>query len=87
MKISPIAGICLLLFGLLNILWYLPLSFGVTLKNTPFPFAHLKEVIPQGGISTQVGYLPLENAIHDPYGIAVLLIVIFRAVRHSLKQS
>lgn len=58
----------MILFGLVNIFWYWPTSVGVTLKNHPFPFQHLAEVIAErGGHTTVIRYFPIEAAIEDPY--------------------
>ncbi len=64
-----IIGIGLLVFGLANLLSYLPISLGVALKNRPFPFEHLHNVVSTEGkgISTQIGYMPIDEAINDPY--------------------
>lgn len=62
------SGIPMILFGMINIFWYWPTSFGITIQNHPFPSQHLAEVIEErGGHSTVVRYLPIEAAIEDPY--------------------
>ena len=85
-----IIGIGLLVFGLVNLFWYLPISLGITLMNTPFPFEHLYNVVPSEGKGTsiQIGYMPLDEAINDPYwlvwslalyvGIAMVIFAIWR---------
>ncbi|MGY5149546.1 MAG: hypothetical protein ACW9W3_05735 [Candidatus Nitrosopumilus sp. bin_68KS] len=64
-----ITGIGLLVFGLANLFSYLPISLGIALENRPFPFEHIQKVIPSEGHGTtvQTGYLPIENAVNDPY--------------------
>lgn len=88
-----ISGIGMLVFGLANLFSYLPASLGVTLKNRPFPFEHIRNVIPiEGkGTSIEIGYLPIKEAIDDPYwlfwslvlygGIVILSIVGIRMIR------
>ena len=44
-----LSGFGLLAFGLVNLLWYLPISLSITLKNHPFPFDHLYNVVPSDG--------------------------------------
>ena len=85
-----IVGLGLLVFGLVNLLAYLPISLSVALKNRPFPFEHLYNVVPSEGKGTsiQIGYLPIDEAINDPYwliwslalygGIATIIFAIFR---------
>lgn len=66
-----IIGIGLLAFGLVNLLSYLPISFGIVLMNSPFPFQHLRSAIPKhGGTYVEIGYLAAEEAITDPYWLA-----------------
>lgn len=67
-----ILGTGLLLFGLTNLLSYLPISLGVALMNRPFPFEHLHNVIPSIGKGThiEIGYMPIDEAINDPYWLA-----------------
>lgn len=61
-------GVGLLVFGLVNLFWYVPVSLGIALKSRPFPFEHLKNVEPhQGGIRAEVGHWPIQEAINDPY--------------------
>lgn len=69
MKTRLFIGIGLLVFGVVNFFRYLPISLSITLQNKPFPFEHLEKVIPSEGRGTtiQIGYLPLEQAINDPY--------------------
>lgn len=58
----------MIVFGIINIFWYWPISFGITVKNHPFPFQHLADVIAEhGGYSTVVTYFPIEAAMDDPY--------------------
>lgn len=85
-----ITGIGLLVFGLVNFFRYLPISHSPTLWNKPFPFEHLVDVVPSDGDGTkiQIGYLPIDEAIHDPYwfvwslalygGIATIIFAIWR---------
>ena len=62
-----IAGIALLGFGLANFFRYMPVS--LSLVNRPFPFEHLKNVMPSehGGTGIQIGYVPIHEASSDPY--------------------
>lgn len=62
-----ITGIGLLVFGLANLFRYIPISLG--LINRPFPFEHLYNVVPTVGKGTgiQIGYLPIDEAVNDPY--------------------
>jgi len=88
-----ISGIGFLAFGLLNLFSYLSISLGIALKNRPFPFEHLYNVVPSEGRGTsiQIGYMPIEEAINDPYwlvwslalygGIVILSIVGILEVR------
>jgi len=81
-------GIGLFVFGLANFFRYIPIS--LTLVNKPFPFEHLYNVVPSEGKGTsiQIGYLPIDEAINDPYwlvwslalygGIATFLFAIWR---------
>jgi len=85
-----IIGLSLLVFGLINLFSYLPVSLGVALKNRPFPFEHLHNVISTEGQGTsiQIGYMPIDEAINDPYwlvwslalygGIATIIFAIWR---------
>lgn len=69
-----IIGVGFLIFGLINLFRYMPLS--LSLINLPFPFGHLQNVNPTGnGISTQIGYLPINEAINDPYWLVWSLIL------------
>lgn len=89
----------MILFGMINIFWYWPTSMGITLKNHPFPFSHLAEVIAEkGGHSTVVKYLPIEAAIEDPYWVfwsltlyaGIILIVIpvyFSIIKKKSKKK
>lgn len=64
-------GIGLLAFGLVNWFSYLPTSLGVALMYRPFPFEHLHNVHPdKGGTHVEIGYLPIREAINDPYWLA-----------------
>ncbi|MDH3203217.1 MAG: hypothetical protein OEL81_00890 [Nitrosopumilus sp.] len=62
-----ITGIGLVLFGLVNLFRYMPIS--LTLINKPFPFDHLYNVVPTDGKGTsiQIGYLSIDEAVNDPY--------------------
>ena len=85
-----IIGLSLLVFGLINLFSYLPVSLGVALKNRPFPFEHLHNVISTEGRGThiEIGYMPIDEAINDPYwlvwslalygGIAMIIFAIWR---------
>ena len=85
-----IIGLSLLVFGLINLFSYLPVSLGVALKNRPFPFEHLHNVIPTEGRGTHIemGYMPIDEAINDPYwlvwslalygGIVIIIFTIWR---------
>ena len=84
-----IIGLGLLLFGLINLFSYLPVSLGVTLQNRPFPFEHIQNVVPtHDGTTVQIGYMPIDEAINDPYwlvwslalygGIAMIIFAIWR---------
>ena len=53
-----ILGLLLILFGMINIFWYLPISIGVTLANHPFPFQYLERVT-DNGHTTEIIYLPI----------------------------
>ncbi|QMU55206.1 MAG: hypothetical protein GKS07_10120 [Nitrosopumilus sp.] len=54
-------------FGMVNMFRYVPIS--LSLVNRPFPFEHLYNVVPSEdtGISIQIGYLPINDAVNDPY--------------------
>jgi len=85
-----IIGLGMLVFGLVNLFSYLPISFSPSLLNQPFPFEHLYNVIPTEGQGTriQIGYIPIDEAINDPYwlvwslalygGIATIIFAIWR---------
>lgn len=85
-----ITGFGLLVFGLINLFSYFPVSLGVALKNRPFPFEHIRNVVPTEGKgdSIEIGYMPIEEAINDPYwlvwslalygGIAIIIFTIWR---------
>lgn len=61
-------GIGLLAFGFANLLAYLPISVVIAFQSRPFPFEHVYNVIPDnGGTHYEVGYLPVNEAINDPY--------------------
>ena len=64
-----LVGVGLLVFGLVNQFIYLPISLSIALKNRPFPFEHLYNVVPSDGHGTQIqiGYMPLDEAANDPY--------------------
>ena len=86
-------GIGMLVFGLVNLFSYVPISLGVALQSRPFPFEHIRNVIHiEGkGTSIETGYLPINEAINDPYwlvwslvlygGIVILSIVGIRMIR------
>ena len=65
-----IIGLGMLIFGLTNFFRYMPIS--LSLVNNPFPFEHLYNVVPTEGKGThiQIGYLPVDEAINDPYWFA-----------------
>ena len=83
-----IIGLGMLIFGLTNFFRYMPISFS--LVNNPFPFEHLYNVVPTEGKGThiQIGYLPIDEAINDPYwlvwslalygGIAIIIFSVWR---------
>ena len=61
-------GISLLAFGLANLLMYLPISVPIAFQSRPFPFEHIHNVfLDNGGMHYEVGYLPVNEAINDPY--------------------
>ena len=62
-----IIGVGFLVFGLVNLFRYV--SISLTLINLPFPFEHLYNVVPSEGKGTsiQIGYLPINEAINDPF--------------------
>ena len=86
-------GICLVVFGLVNFFRYLPISHSPSFLNKPFPFEHLYNVVPSDGkgIHSQIGYLPIDEAVNDPYwlfwslalyvGITVIGFVIWRKIK------
>lgn len=82
----------MILFGLINIFWYLPISLGITLDNHPFPFQYLEGVTSEhGGHGMLITYSPIDSAIANPYwlfwslslygGIVILAIVGIREFR------
>ena len=61
-----ITGIGMLVFGFANLFSFLPVSFP--LLNTPFPFEHIQLIFrDDGGITRQIGYLPIDEAMFNPY--------------------
>jgi hypothetical protein len=62
-----IMGLVLLVFGLVNLFRYI--SISLSLINRPFPFEHFYNVVPSEGRGTriQIGYMPIDEAINDPY--------------------
>ncbi|MCV0413229.1 hypothetical protein [Nitrosarchaeum sp.] len=89
MKTRPltIIGVSLLVFGLANVFRYIPIS--IIFISQPFPFEHLQNVIPtESGTHFEVGYLPIDEAINDPYwlfwsltlyvGIGIVTFVIWK---------
>jgi len=61
-----ILGIGLLVFGLINVFWYIPVS--IILINQPFPFDYLQEVeIQESGFGVQIWYEPFEVIKYHPY--------------------
>ena len=66
------AGLCFCLFGIANIFSYLPISFGPSFINKPFPFEHVYNVFrhDEKGTRYQMDYLPINAAINDPYWLA-----------------
>lgn len=61
-----IIGIGMLVFGIANLLSYLPVEFP--LLNTPFPFEHVQLIFrDDGGIHRQIGYDPINEATFHPY--------------------
>ena len=91
--VYKIAGVLTLAFGLVNILWYAPHSLTLVFQNQPFPFEHLTnvEIHEGGGIGIQIGYLPFNEALFDPYwlfwslslygGITILSLVGIRVIK------
>jgi hypothetical protein len=73
-RLLQITGFGLFVFGLANLFRYVPIS--LTLINLPFPFDHLQNVdSTRNGISTQIGYLPINEATNDPYWIVWSMIL------------
>ncbi len=70
-----IMGLGMVVFGLVNLFRYMPIS--LSLINRPFPFEHIYNVIPSEGQGTsiQIGYLPMNDAIYDPYWLAWSLVL------------
>jgi len=63
-----IIGIAFLIFGLINLFSYLPISFSPSFLNTPFPFEHVYIMdMGKSGSHHQIGYLPMNEAVNDPY--------------------
>lgn len=58
-------GIGMTIFGLGNFFSYFPISFPVL--NTPFPFEHVELRLEDGGKTLEIGYMPINEAINDPY--------------------
>ncbi len=82
----------MLVFGLANLFSYVPISLGAALQSRPFPFEHIRNVVPdEYGTSIEIGYLPINEAINDPYwlfwslvlygGIIILSIVGIRMIK------
>ena len=80
-------GLCLCLFGIANLLSYLPISFSPSFINQPFPFEHIYNVFRhEKGTRYQIDYLPIDAAVNDPYwliwslalyaGIAIMIAAI-----------
>ena len=70
-----VAGIVMLFFGLAHLFSYFPILFP--LLNTPFPFDHV-EIILRGdgsGKTIQTGYMPINEAISNPYWLLWSLIL------------
>lgn len=71
-----IVGIGLLAFGLANLLSYLPVSVVIAFQSRPFPFEHVHNVFPDhGGTHYEVGYIPIQEAINDPYWLVWSLVL------------
>ena len=64
-RILIIFGMVMLIFGLGNLFSYFLISFPVL--NTPFPFEHVELRLEDGGKTLEIGYLPINEAIFDPY--------------------
>lgn len=65
----------MVVFGLVNLFRYIPIS--LSLINRPFPFEHLYNVVPSEGQGTsiQIGYLPMNDIIYDPYWLVWSLVL------------
>ena len=51
-----------------NLFSYLPILFGPSFVNKPFPFDHIYNVFRhEKGTRYQIDYLPIDAAINDPY--------------------
>ncbi|QMU55030.1 MAG: hypothetical protein GKS07_09155 [Nitrosopumilus sp.] len=70
-----ITGLDMVVFGLVNLFRYIPIS--LSLINRPFPFEHLYNVVPSEGQGTsiQIGYLPMNDIIYDPYWLVWSLVL------------
>ena len=70
-----IIGVGFLVFGLVNLFRYV--SISLTLINLPFPFEHLYNVVPSEvkGTHIEIGYLPINEAINDPYWLVWSIIL------------
>lgn len=66
-RLLIILGIGILVFGLVHLFSYFPISFP--LLNTPFPFEHVELILREGGSgkTLQIGYMPIDEAIFNPY--------------------
>lgn len=60
-----IIGIGMIIFGLVNFFAYFPISFYTL--NTPFPFEHVELRLEDGGKTLQIGYMPIDEAMFNPY--------------------
>lgn len=85
-RLLIVIGIGMIIFGLGNFFSYFPISFSVL--NTPFPFEHVELRLEDGGKTLQIGYIPIDEAIFNPYwlfwslvlyaGIAVTIFGVWR---------
>ena len=71
-----IVGIIMLVFGLGNLFQYVPISFGTSFVSPPFPFEHIQLILrDDGGITRQIGYMPIDEVMFHPYWLFWSLIL------------
>ena len=68
MKTKLLIVIGMLVFGFGNIFYYLPISFS--LLDNPFPFDHIQLIFKDEDITKQIGYMPLHEAMLNPYWLS-----------------